>query len=149
VSALELRRIDNTELGEARELVRVIEAYYPDRAWPLSVEQIQQSKVFYYRALREGEVIGICGIDQKTPTLAETVKTVVFHPFRGQGLGAMLSQRVEDECRSLGITKVMSTIYSFNHPMLLIKLKQGYRIEGYHPDHERPGFHEYSLGKIL
>jgi hypothetical protein len=44
---------------------------------------------------------------------------------------------------------VMTTVYYFNHLMVQIKLKQGYTIEGYHPDHEAPGFHEYSLGKNL
>jgi hypothetical protein len=33
--------------------------------------------------------------------------------------------------------------------MISIKLKQGYTIEGHHPDHEAPGFDEYSLGKKL
>jgi hypothetical protein len=33
--------------------------------------------------------------------------------------------------------------------MIYIKLKQGYLFEGFHPDHEKPGLHEYSLGKVL
>jgi GNAT superfamily N-acetyltransferase len=73
----------------------------------------------------------------------------VLNEFRGQGLGALLSQAIEDECKNIGIKKVMTTIYYFNHAMVHIKLKQGYTIEGYHPDHEAPGFHEYSLGKVL
>ena len=43
----------------------------------------------------------------------------------------------------------MSTIYIDNIPMIVIKLRQGYIIEGLHRDHERPGLHEYSLGKVL
>ena len=41
------------------------------------------------------------------------------------------------------------TVYIENLPMILIKLRQGYRFEGFHPDHERPGWHEYSFGKLL
>ena len=48
-----------------------------------------------------------------------------------------------------GVDLSRSTVYYFNHVMVQIKLKQGYTIEGYHPDHEAPGFHEYSLGKVL
>ena len=82
-------------------------------------------------------------------TLVETVKTTIFKEFRGKGLGASLSQAIEDECQRKGVKKIISTVYYFNHVMVQIKLKQGYTIEGYHPDHEAPGFHEYSLGKVL
>jgi GNAT superfamily N-acetyltransferase len=93
--------------------------------------------------------IGFTGYELKTPTLAETIKTTIFNSFRGRKLGMLLSQAIEDECRRIGVKKILSTIYFFNHTMVSIKLKQGYTIEGYHPDHEAPGFHEYSLGKIL
>jgi len=43
----------------------------------------------------------------------------------------------------------MTMIYIDNLPMIFIKLKQGYRFEGFHPDHEKPGLHEYSFGKVL
>ena len=33
--------------------------------------------------------------------------------------------------------------------MLFIKLKEGFLAEGMHTDHEKPGLHEYSLGKLL
>jgi hypothetical protein len=33
--------------------------------------------------------------------------------------------------------------------MIQIKLAQGYTIEGFHPAHDGPGLHEYSLGKVL
>lgn len=135
--------------SDALEIVEIVSRYYPDTAWPPTVEKIMKSSIRYYRAFSDGKQIGMSGIDMKTPMLAETVKTIVFDEFRGQGLGEKLSQAIEDECRALGIKKVMSTIYTFNHAMVAIKLKQGYRIEGFHPDHEKPGFHEYSLGKKL
>jgi RimJ/RimL family protein N-acetyltransferase len=105
--------------------------------------------VVYFRAMIEGKQFGITGYAMKTPTLAETVKTTIFEEFQGKGLGKSLSLAIEDECKRIGIKKVMTTIYHFNHAMISIKLKQGYTIEGYHPDHEAPGYHEYSLGKIL
>ena len=43
----------------------------------------------------------------------------------------------------------MSTILITNIPMIVIKLRQGYIIEGIHMDHEKPGLHEYSLGKVF
>ncbi|MBY0517642.1 MAG: GNAT family N-acetyltransferase [Bacteriovoracaceae bacterium] len=146
---MRLELCDHTDPKIAQEIVEIVKKYYPDTAWPLTLEKLLQSKVKYYFAFDGDKKIGMSGIDFKTPTLAETVKTVVFKEFRGQGLGEKLSQAIEDECRSQGVKKVMSTIYTFNHVMVAIKLKQGYRIEGLHPDHEKEGFHEYSLGKKL
>ena len=107
------------------------------------------ASVVYFRAFNNGKQIGITGYSLKTPTLAETIKTTIFKEFRGLKLGKYLSQAIEDECQRIGVKKVMSTVYYFNHVMVQIKLKQGYSIEGYHPDHEAPGYHEYSLGKVL
>lgn len=139
----------NQNPQEAQEIVDLVHKYYPDTAWPPTVQKIMNSHIRYYRAMKDGVQVGMSGIDMKTPTLAETVKTIIFAEHRGKGLGEELSQAIEDECKKLGIKKVISTIYTFNHVMVQIKLKQGYRIEGFHPDHEKPGFHEYSLGKIL
>ncbi len=134
---------------EAQEIVDIVLKYYPNTAYPPSVEKILETKICYFRAMVGNDQIGMTGYDLKTATLAETVKTIVFDEFRGKGYGSKLSQEIEDECKRAGIKKVMTTIYHFNHAMIAIKLKQGYVIEGYHPDHEAPGFHEYSLGKKL
>lgn len=146
---IELVLYDLKNSEHAQELVKIIQDYYPRSPWPSSIEKIMKGDVIYFRALHEGKQIGITGYTLKTPTLAETVKTTIFNEFRGLKLGGALSQAIEDECKRVGIKKVISTIYYFNHQMVHIKLKQGYTIEGYHPDHEAPGYHEYSLGKIL
>ncbi len=110
---------------------------------------IKKSLTHYFWAYVGDDRIGITGYYLKTKTLAETVKTIIFKEFRGKGYGKLLSQEIENKCKSIGVTKIMSTIYSFNTPMISIKLQQGYKIEGFHPDHEAPGFDEYSLGKVL
>ncbi len=140
---------DTQNHAEASELAAVLSQYYPTSPWLPSVEKIMQGGTAYFRAILGDEQIGITGYVSKTPTLAETVKTTIFSAHRGRGLGQRLSQAIEDECRRRGIRKVMTTIFSSNHAMIAIKLKQGYTIEGYHRDHEAPGFHEYSLGKVL
>lgn len=134
---------------EVMELYSLFQRYYPESPWLPSVEKIMQGGTKYFRAYYQEKQIGITGYLLKTPTLAETVKTTVFDEFKGRGLGKCLSREIEEECRRSGIKKVMTTIFHFNVAMITIKLKQGYTIEGYHPDHEAPGFHEYSLGKIL
>lgn len=146
---IDLIPYDISNLKEATEIHSIIRQYYENSPWPPSVEKIMQGGTKYFRALLEGKQFGITGYVTKTPTLAETVKTTVFHEWRGKGLGNNLSLAIEAECKKAGIKKVMTTIYHFNHTMISIKLKQGYVIEGFHPDHEAPGFHEYSLGKIL
>lgn len=134
---------------EVDEIFEIICIHFKDSPWHPNRETIKFGAISYYRALDGKTQIGITGFIQKTPALAETVKTLVFPEMRGKGYGAALSQAIEDECRKKGMKKVMSTIFHFNHTMINIKLKQGYTIEGYHSDHEAPGFHEYSLGKRL
>ncbi len=140
---------ETSKLEDAQEIVNIVLKYYPNTAFPPTVEKMLKTNIKYFRAFIDGKQFGMTGYDQKTPALAETVKTIVFDEFRGQKLGAVLSQAIEDECKRIGIKKVMTTIYHYNHAIIAIKLKQGYTIEGYHPDHEAPGFHEYSLGKKL
>lgn len=149
MKTIKLIPYETTKREDAQELVDIVLKYYPNTAFPPTLEKMLKTGVKYFRAMLDDKQIGITGYDLKTPALAETVKTIVFDEFRGQKLGALLSQAIEDECRRIGIKKVMTTIYHFNHAMINIKLKQGYTIEGYHPDHEAPGFHEYSLGKRL
>jgi GNAT superfamily N-acetyltransferase len=134
---------------EAQEICSVIQKYFSHSPWPTTPEKIMVSEAVYFRAFLNKLQIGMTGYKLKTPTLAETVKTTVFQQYQGQGLGKLLSQSIEEECRSLGVKKVMTTVFYFNHKMLSIKMQQGYIIEGYHRDHEAPEFHEYSLGKKL
>lgn len=146
---IELMAYNLADLNDAEEIYDIIQKYYKNSPWPPSVEKIMKSGVKYFRAMVDGNQFGMTGYSLKTPTLAETVKTTVFDEFQGKGLGKFLSNEIEAECKRAGIKKVMTTIYHFNHAMISIKLKQGYTIEGYHPDHEAPGFHEYSLGKKI
>ena len=85
----------------------------------------------------------------RTKYLAESVKTVVDPARRLKGVGVLISQAVEAEVRRAGFTKIMSTILIHNIPMIIIKIRHGYLIEGIHMDHEKPGLHEYSLGKVF
>jgi GNAT superfamily N-acetyltransferase len=146
---IELLPYDLNNRIEVDELYHTFKKYFQHSPWPPTIEKIMGGGVKYFKAFHENKHIGLSGIALKTPTLAETVKTTIFNEFQGQGLGRLLSMQIEEECRAMGIKKVMTTIYHFNHSMINIKLQQGYTIEGYHPDHEAPGFHEYSLGKIL
>jgi RimJ/RimL family protein N-acetyltransferase len=149
MDSVELKPYNLENESDAQELVDICLKYYSRSPWPPTKEKIMKGGVVYFRAFYQNKQIGISGYSIKTPTLAETIKTTVFNEFRGGGMGSLISQAIEDECKRIGIKKVISTVYYFNHVMVQIKLKQGYTIEGYHPDHEAPGFHEYSLGKIL
>ena len=149
MDSIELKPYNLENESEAQELVDICLEYYSRSPWPPTKEKIMEGGVVYFRAFYQNKQIGISGYSIKTPTLAETIKTTVFNEFRGGGMGSLISQAIEDECKRIGIKKVISTVYYFNHVMVQIKLKQGYTIEGYHPDHEAPGFHEYSLGKVL
>ena len=95
------------------------------------------------------KLLGLTSYEIRTPYLAETQRTILAPEFRGQGWGVQLSQAIEDKVKKAGFCKIRSCIYHDNFSMLQIKLAQGYIIEGFHPHHDGPGLHEYSLGKIL
>ena len=145
----QLKLLDLKQAIEVNWLMDFINQNYPVKAHPITFDDFYCSKKMYFQIYFNENIIGISGIDQKTPTLAETIRTIVNKEARGQGHGKNISHLIEQKCVQLGIKKVMSTIYSHNVEMISIKLKQGYTIEGYHPHHEAPGFHEYSMGKIL
>lgn len=149
MSDLSLKKLDHTQDSIAKEILSLLEENYSNVAFPPSVESIKSGNVVYLEVLQDGQRVGLTGFMYVTKSLVETVKTLVVKEKRGQGLGAKISQAIEDYCISLGVHKIRTTIYAHNTAMINIKLKQGYTIEGYHPDHEAPGFHEYSLGKVL
>lgn len=142
--------LDRNSVEDRQKLVKFANDYYLSEI-PLEESSISSGKIhFFWAKLKDTEeVIGITGYMVKTRFLAETVKTVIHPNYRGKGLGEKLSQAIEDEVRKRGFTKVMTTIYVDNLPMIFIKLKQGYRFEGFHADHEKLGLHEYSFGKVL
>jgi GNAT superfamily N-acetyltransferase len=119
---------------------------------PLEDDAVRTGKIVLFWAVQGPtfkKKVGVSGFVPKTPFLAETAKTVIHPEARGLGLGSVLSQAIEDEVRSRGFKKVCTTIYVTNLAMIIIKLKQGYFFEGFHRDHDRPGLHEYSMGKVF
>ena len=141
--------VDVTDAHARSEIVAFVNAHYKSEL-PLEDEALASGHVQFFWALDDdGKRVGCTAYIAKTKYLAESVKTVVDPVFRGRRLGEAISQAIEDEVRSRGFTKIMSTILITNLPMLFIKLKQGFIVEGIHMDHEKPGLHEYSLGKVL
>lgn len=100
-------------------------------------------------AARRAEIVGISGYEVRTPYLVETQKTIISKEHRGGGWGTAVSMAIEKQVEKSGFHKVRSCIYHDNFAMIQIKLAQGYIVEGFHRDHDGPGLHEYSLGKIL
>ncbi len=149
MNELKLTPVDSNNETDISALVNLVRENYPDTAYPFTPEKAKAPGKLFFKVFLGEELVGMSGIDFKTPTLAETIKSIILKKHRGKGLGKILSQAIEDECRKRGVKKVMTSIYAHNHTMISIKLAQGYIIEGYHPDHEAPGFHEYSLGKKL
>jgi GNAT superfamily N-acetyltransferase len=145
---IRLIEIDRESAQDCDAFVSFVNLHYPSKI-PANAAPLRAGSMIGFWAKRGQEVLGTCAYIAKTPFLAETVKTVVHPLHRGKGMGPLLSQAIEDEVRRRGFTKVMTTIYIDNLPMIFIKLRQGYRFEGFHPDHEKPGLHEYSLGKVL
>lgn len=118
-------------------------------------EELKRATFRFFKAMgteakgARPKLIGITGYEIRTPYLAETQKTIIAPEFRGAGWGRALSHAIEEEVAQAGFYKIRSCIYVNNIAMITIKLAQGYYIEGFHPDHDGPGLHEYSLGKVL
>ena len=143
-----LQPLDLSNRGEILQLVEFINTHYL-AAVPLTESAVASGRTKLFWAQVDGQRVGASAYVERTPMLAETVKSVIDPAFRGKGYGAKLSQAIEDQVKRDGYKKAMTTVYIDNLPMILIKLRQGYRFEGFHPDHERPGWHEYSFGKLL
>lgn len=144
-----LEAVNFSNKENAEKILSILKENYSNVANPATIESVSSGKVKYFWAKVDDQIVGISGYMHVTKTLVETVKTVVLKDFRGRGLGSLISQAIEEYCVKNGAHKIRTTIYSHNISMINIKLKQGYTIEGFHPDHEAPGFHEYSLGKVF
>jgi len=143
-----LQPLNLSDRGEVLQLVEFINAHY-DAAVPLTEASVASGRTKFFWAVVDGARVGATAYVERTPSLAETVKTVIDPAHRGKRYGELLSQAIEDRVKRDGYRKVMTTVYIDNLPMIMIKLRQGYRFEGFHPDHEKPGWHEYSFGKVL
>lgn len=147
--AVKLIPVDGKDPPARAEIVAFVNKHYPSEL-PLTEGPLESGAIQFFWAVNEDDKrVGCTAYVAKTKYLAESVKTVVDPHFRGQRIGEAISQAIEDEVRGRGFTKIMSTILIGNLPMIFIKLKQGFIIEGIHMDHEKPGLHEYSLGKVL
>lgn len=151
--AIALQAVNADDDKDVDALVAFVNQHYASEL-PLEREGLKNGhyRFFWARFVDDGAggpVVGATAYVPKTKYLAESVKTVVDPARRKAGVGAGISQAIEDEVRRAGFTKIMSTILINNIPMIIIKLRQGYIIEGIHMDHEKPGLHEYSLGKVF
>ncbi|MBK9753005.1 MAG: GNAT family N-acetyltransferase [Nannocystis sp.] len=144
-----LRAVDLADEREVATLIAFVNANYRS-PFPIDAELVRDRlHRFFWAHDDAGARVGSAAYVRKTAFLAESIKTVVDPAHRQRGVGAAISRAIEAEIRRAGFTKAMSTIYIDNIPMIVIKLRQGYIIEGLHRDHEQPGLHEYSLGKLL
>ena len=148
--------MDLKDPKQLKWLHQFIIKFHSSPKWVLpSMGELDNPIFKYYQAVilkpdaLSGKVLGISSYEIRTHFLVETQKTIIDPQYRGQGWGSVLSLEMENVVRRAGFKKIRTAIYSDNLPMIHIKLAQGFQIEGYHPDHDAPGLHEYSLGKVL
>jgi RimJ/RimL family protein N-acetyltransferase len=147
---LKLVEADLENVVFLEKLLFIFKTGFSRSAQKTTISDLKSGKTKYLFVYRGDEFVGVCGYKFPMPTLIETVKTVVLKEFRGQGLGVQISQAIENYClENFNPHKIMTTIYSENTSMINIKLRQGYKVEGFHPDHEAIGFDEYCLGKVF
>ncbi len=147
---IKLVPINKSKAAEVRWLHDFIMKHHSSPEWVLpSAQDLKNPTYRDFKAFLGKDLVGVTGYEIRTPYLVETHRTIIHPDFRGKGLGAALSWAIEREVRRAGYKKIRTTIYAKNLAMIAIKLAQGFQVEGFHPDHDAPGLHEYSLGKLL
>ena len=104
---LTLSALQLSDRGEVLPLVDFINTHYHS-AVPLTEASVLSGKTRFFWAMVEGACVGVSGYSERTPSLAETVKTVINPAFRGRRYGEKLSQAIEDQVRRDGFKKSQS-----------------------------------------
>lgn len=113
------------------------------------LDDLRNPKISWFRAFHNRKFIGLTAYKKLSPTYAEIVKTVLIPSERGKGLGSAVAEAIVEQVKNDGYHKVLSIVYTHNLPMLIIRLKQGFLVEGLSRNADAPGLHEYILGKEL
>lgn len=92
----------------------------------------------YYIAEKNDVPIGVLGYRPLNGSTVEQVNTVILPEFRGRGYGEEISTRLSNYLLDR-YNKVFCTVNATNTPMLNIKRKQGYVVEGILKQHFGPG----------
>jgi GNAT superfamily N-acetyltransferase len=152
---LVLRRVDTESVPSMDrknlcEFLNLNYSYGPPVSYVGSLGPGLEGAEFYWAVdIKTGMTLACSAIIRQTPYLAKLARTVVAPEVKNQGVGTWISQAMETRGRMLGFKKLTTSILTRNLPMLIIKLRQGWLVEGLHQDHDAPGVHEYTLGKVL
>ncbi len=132
----------------AREIAE--DLYFNHHSTPDDLlEKVLPEATYLFASNEDFEIVGMTSYKKITSTLAITERTIVFPKYRGKGYGNLISTCLESDLKTTGVRKIVCEILTFNLPMLFIKLKQGFLIEGLQRNHDRPGTHQYILGKDI
>lgn len=104
---------------------------------------------YFFVYNQKDELIGMTSYIKKSKRLVMTERTILYPKYRGQGYGTAISACLEDELKKKGFKKIICEILTFNISMLIIKIRQGFLIEGLMRDHDNRGIHQYFLGKEI
>ena len=104
---------------------------------------------YFVRDEEDEGIIATASMKKWSPTLVEMQRTIVHDAYRGRGLGKKLATAMEEKAEELGFKKIWSFTYTTNFPMIFLRLKMGYLIEGLLRDSDAPGIHEYVFGKEI
>jgi RimJ/RimL family protein N-acetyltransferase len=143
-----LAKIDLSIQENRQELYNFYHRHYeaPAHLLPESPEALTGT----YYAFTDGvHTLAVTKHTYVTPHLLRSNHTVVHKDFRNQGVGKRMGEAVHDMCREMGVTKITCNVYVDNIPSIVLKLKQGFLVEGLVRNHEETGRHEYIMGKEL
>ena len=144
-----------TELPKRTETHNQIRKFYvenyevADHLMP-TPHDLNNPKLMTHAAIaKDGEWMAVSSILMRSPNLAEIQRTVVGKLYRGIGMSNDVFTHQRDLLYDRGFRKIACEVYADNLRMLHVRMKQGFRIEGCHHDHDAPGVDEYTLGLTL
>lgn len=133
-----------------KDNIHVKELYFKHHSTPkeLLCDEVPDAK--YYLVYNEhSHVIGMTSFRELSPKLIMTERTILYPTRRGMGYGKLTSQALERLAIHKGYHKMTSEVFTFNEPMVMLKLKENWTIEACLRDHDGPGLDCYVMSKWI
>jgi N-acetylglutamate synthase-like GNAT family acetyltransferase len=123
--------------------------YWTDKEFLYELEQnLDENKVFFYVAEKNGEVVGIAGIRKAPEYLSAHAKTkkpaelyIVASKIKSEGIGSALVQKIIEEAKILSFTEIECYSPETHSSSWKFYEKLGFKKEGIinNPDDGFPG----------
>lgn len=138
---MEITKFDKFPEDQYKKLINeTIGTYHPFLKWEDQIDEAAKQKIAKLRALQEneyklrlgvvenGELVALSYSYQTSAVEVIMAMSTVRPDYRGRGIYTALAKRVLEETREAGFQAVTSKHMMTNNPILIAKLKLGFKI---------------------